>query len=81
MNINDLREIEKILYAGNIEEGLVRLNNFLNEINMLTMSMNDNKRNIFLNKVLVPMFTAMDNMDSTLLADIIEYELMEYIEV
>ena len=76
-----LKEISDTLYSGEITKGMADMGLVIPDLANLANAIADEELNgRFLNDVLVPALNAMENRDGLLLADVINYELMEILE-
>ena len=78
---NKLHNIADKLYKGNVNEGIADMGNVLPDIANIAGAVDSEElQQKLLMDVLSPALEAMENKDGALLADIITYELIEFIE-
>ncbi len=76
--IEKLSEIADVLYKGSTIEGMAMMTQVINNLGIIANSITDEEQQKgFLEEALVPALGAMENKDGTLLADIINYEIIE----
>ena len=76
-----LNGIADKLYKGNVNEGISDMGTVLPDIANIAEAVDTEElQQKLLVDVLTPALEAMENKDGTLLADIISYELIEFIE-
>lgn len=83
MNINsmesillDIEDISQLLYQEDVKEGYAKLSNMIPKVMELAVDLDDSQQEELIS-ALAPAVSAMENKDSTLLADILQYELGE----
>ena len=77
----NLKEISDILYSGETTKGMADMGLVIPDLAILANSIDDDELNgRLLNDVLVPALEAMESKDGLLLADVINYELMNILE-
>lgn len=78
--INEIKETTELLYQENMQEGYEKLSATLHHLTSLTSDITDEaEQNAFV-EVLKPALEAMEEMDMTLLADVLQYELIPKLE-
>ncbi len=76
-----MENVADILYKGNIEQGIAAMTDILPYLSELSYCINEeNKQRQFINDALQPLLDAMENNDGTMMADIITYELIRYVD-
>lgn len=83
MNINsmesillDIEDISQLLYQEDVKEGYAKLSNMIPKVMELAVDLDESQQEELIS-ALAPAVSAMENKDSTLLADILQYELGE----
>ena len=75
--VNELKGIADVLYKGETNKGFSMIGGVLPDMQAVSLEMDEESRSDFLNNALSPALEAMQTKDSTLLADIITYEILE----
>ena len=73
-----LSEITDILYKGDVNQGIASFGEVLPFLAQIADETADSTR--YVEEILKPILEAMERKDGTEMADIINYELIEYIE-
>lgn len=70
-----------ILYRGDVNKGMAEMSGAIPEIAMIATGIEDSDiQTRLMNDALAPILAAMEEKDSTLLADLISYELIPILE-
>lgn len=76
-----LLDIADKLYRGAVAEGIADIGSVISDLSVIAASISDEtKKDRLLNEALVPILSAMEEEDGTLLADLITYELVEFMD-
>lgn len=75
-----IEEISELLYQENIDRAYGKLNVLINELIGWTATLSLDAQGDIVES-LKPALSAMEDKDTTLLADILQYELLEKIEI
>ncbi len=78
--ISNLHNIADVLYKGATNQGIAYMGNVIPAISVMADKIDDNLRTELAENILTPILEAMSAKDGTLLADLITYELIEFIE-
>lgn len=78
--IDEIGAVSELLYQEKFSEGYARLAALLREIIAMTADITDEKEQASFVAVLQPALEALETKDATLLADILQYDLVEKLE-
>ncbi len=75
--INGIGEVTDLLYQQKIPEGYSRLNGLIQDLSVYITTITDEEQQDALLETVKEALAAMQDNDTTLLADILQYELVE----
>lgn len=78
--IEEINNVAELFYQENFEEGYRKLTVLLRNIMALTTDITEEAEQASFVEVLKPALEAMEAKDATLLADILQYDLVEKLE-
>ncbi|MDE5965769.1 MAG: hypothetical protein K2G89_02950 [Lachnospiraceae bacterium] len=78
--IDEIKATTDLLYQENMQEGYGKLSAVLHHINDLTVDITDTEEQERFVEILKPALEAMEAQDMTLLADVLQYELVPKLE-
>lgn len=78
--IDEIKETTDLLYQENMQEGYTKLSAVLHQINGLTADITEAEEQAGFIEILKPALEAMEAQDMTLLADILQYEMVPKLE-
>ena len=77
--INKLNYVADKLYKGDVDYGIASMGEILSELGDIVTGLDMEKQNYLISKILTPMYEAMQEKDGTYLADLINYELLIFL--
>jgi hypothetical protein len=75
--VDNIKEVTDLLYQQKLKEGYQRLNLVLADISAYVATIEDETKQQEILETLTESLDAMQQQDTTLLADILQYELLE----
>ena len=78
--IEELKTISDIIYKGDTYTGIANMQFVIQDIAVIAGEINEDDRNHLLENILKPALEAMEEKDGIMLADILSYELIPFLE-